>query len=357
MSEVAIIFHGMARQLRIEFCGAFYHVMARGDRREDIFLDKEDREDFLVTLGRSCEKTGWLVHAWVLMSNHYHLVVETPQANLVDGMRWLQSTYTRRFNLRHGLWGHVFGGRYKAVVVEADANGRSDYFATLLDYVHLNPVRAGLSNPKKGMGLLSYQWSSLVYGYGIAPGRRSAWMTCQIGLQTFGLRDTTAGRRRFIERLENWAGEEVGVQCGVSEIEGQGLQSTLRRGWYWGSQALKDLLMNYKKAEMQKARNRNYQSSEQERDYGMAEAGRLVSEGIKWFGLSARELLALKGSDERKVAIADTINRQTTVPQEWIAEHLQMRSAGNVSQQLFRFRRKRHKSQAVVRWVKNIRNN
>ena len=79
----------MARQPRIQFSGAFYHVMARGDRREDIFLDANDREDFLATLGRACTRTGWRVHAWVLMSNHYHLVVETPLPNLVEGMRWL----------------------------------------------------------------------------------------------------------------------------------------------------------------------------------------------------------------------------------------------------------------------------
>src|ERR1700731_2336930 len=116
----------MARQVRIQFQGAVYHVMARGDRKESIIGGDKDRRMFIETLGEACEKTGWLVHAWVLMSNHYHLVLRTPQANLVAGMRWLQNTYTRRFNVRNQLWGHVFGGRYKAVLVECREFGSGD---------------------------------------------------------------------------------------------------------------------------------------------------------------------------------------------------------------------------------------
>ncbi len=106
------MFASMARQPRIEYEGAFYHVMARGDRREPIVEDGEDRRVFLATLGQAATRTGWRVHAWVLMTNHYHWLIETAQANLVDGMRWFQNTYTRRFNARHRRWGHVFGGRY-----------------------------------------------------------------------------------------------------------------------------------------------------------------------------------------------------------------------------------------------------
>jgi RHS repeat-associated protein len=93
----------MARKLRVEFEGAIYHVMNRGDRREDIFVGEADRHLFLELLGQACAKTGWKIHAYVLMSNHYHLMLETPQANLVAGMKWLQNTYTIRFNRRHRL--------------------------------------------------------------------------------------------------------------------------------------------------------------------------------------------------------------------------------------------------------------
>ena len=98
----------MPRQLRIQYEGAIYHLMSRGDRREEIFRDDLDRKDFLRTLGAACQKTGWQVHAYCLMSNHFHLVIETPRANLVEGMKWLLGAYTMRFNRRHKLNGHLF---------------------------------------------------------------------------------------------------------------------------------------------------------------------------------------------------------------------------------------------------------
>src|SRR5437870_6211386 len=130
----------MARKARVQFAGAVYHVLDRGDRREAIFHDDMDRELFLQTLDQACRRTGWFIHAFVLMSNHYHFLLETPEPNLVAGMKWFQGTYTIRFNRRHKLRGHLFQGRYKAVVVDPEERR---YFATLSDYIHLNPVRAG----------------------------------------------------------------------------------------------------------------------------------------------------------------------------------------------------------------------
>ena len=129
----------MARKARVEFEGAVYHVLDRGDRREAIFMDDADRRRFLETLGEACARTGWHVHAFVLMGNHDHFMIETPQANLVAGMRWFQTAWTMRYNRRHGLCGHLFQGRYKATVVDAQ---ESRYFAVLSDSIHLNPVRA-----------------------------------------------------------------------------------------------------------------------------------------------------------------------------------------------------------------------
>jgi REP element-mobilizing transposase RayT len=96
----------MPRQLRIQYPGAVYHILARGDRREAIVEDDGDREMFVATLAEACKRTGWQVLAWVLMDNHYHWLVRTPEPNLVDGMKWFQLTYTQRYNARHRGWGH-----------------------------------------------------------------------------------------------------------------------------------------------------------------------------------------------------------------------------------------------------------
>src|ERR1041385_5576087 len=145
----------MARKLRLQYEGAVYHVMNRGNHREDIFRDDSDRRLLLDILEETCAKTHWHVHAWCLMSNHFHLVLETPRANLVDGMKWLLGTYTMRFNRRHKLNGHLFAGRYKSLLVDGRALG---YLRTVCDYVHLNPVRAKLLG--KGERLQRYRWSS-----------------------------------------------------------------------------------------------------------------------------------------------------------------------------------------------------
>src|SRR2546421_884295 len=156
----------MPRKLRIQYPGAIYHVINRGDRREDIFKGEADRKLFLATLAQACAKTDWQIHAFCLMRNHFHLVVETPGANLVSGMKWLLGVYTKRFNIRHKLCGHLFAGRYKALIVDGSGNG---YLRTVCDYVHLNPVRAKLIRAEAA--LESFGWSS--YGPDLKPpGRR-----------------------------------------------------------------------------------------------------------------------------------------------------------------------------------------
>lgn len=129
----------MARPLRLEFPGAVYHVTSRGDRQESIFLDDEDRRTFLRLLSREVMQQGWWLYAYCLMDNHYHLLVETPEPGLGRGMGRLNGVYTQAFNRRYGLVGHLFQGRYKAIVVERDS-----YLLELCRYIVLNPVRAHL---------------------------------------------------------------------------------------------------------------------------------------------------------------------------------------------------------------------
>ena len=146
----------MPRTPRIEFEGAVYHLLSRGDHGEAIFQDDADRRRFLDALAEACGKTGWVVHAYVLMPNHYHLLIETPQANLVDGMKWLQGTYTTRYNHRHDLHGHLFQGRYKPLLIEP---GNDSYFLLVSTYIHLNPVWAGIVAPDR-RAIERYAWSS-----------------------------------------------------------------------------------------------------------------------------------------------------------------------------------------------------
>src|SRR5436190_1321953 len=160
----------MPRKLRIEYEDAIYHLMNRGDHRDNIFHNDKDRELFLKTLSEACERTGWQVHAYCLMRNHFHLVIETPRPNLSLGMQWLLGTYTARFNRRHKLFGHLFSGRYKSLLVDGSGDG---YLKAVCNYVHLNPLRAKLLTAEQA--LKEYRWSSYPE-YLKGPSQRMAWL-------------------------------------------------------------------------------------------------------------------------------------------------------------------------------------
>ena len=164
----------MARPLRIQFPGALYHVLNRGNAGGDIVLDDADRRRFLALLAEAVARHGWRCHAYCLMDNHYHLLLATPEANLGRGMQWLSSTYSRKFNWRHQRYGHVFQGRYKAILVDEDA-----YLLELARYIALNPVRAGVAAEPA-----NWPWSS----YGATVGAVSVpaildtgWLLSQFG--------------------------------------------------------------------------------------------------------------------------------------------------------------------------------
>ncbi|NQU20343.1 MAG: transposase [Candidatus Nealsonbacteria bacterium] len=174
----------MARPIRIEFENAVYHVTARGNARGDIYRDVPDRQRFLETLGEAVERFGVVVHAFCLMSNHYHLLLQTPRANLTDAAGWLQATYSIRFNRRHRRSGHVFQGRFKAHLVEADGYARE-----LIKYIHLNPVRPKDKRrrvPAERRAELSrYRWSSHRVYAGLGNAKPPAWL-CTEWLSYFG---------------------------------------------------------------------------------------------------------------------------------------------------------------------------
>ncbi len=310
--------------------------MARGNRREDIYLDDEDRRFFLGTLAEACGMTGWRVHAWVLMSNHYHLCVETPEANLVAGMQWLQNTVTRRFNVRHRKWGRLFGDRYKAVPVE----GGSGYGRALLDYIHLNPVRTGIVSPKRGESVMDYAWGSVAGGYALPPEKRAKWFCAEKGLAEFGLPDTADGRRRYVEHLDKRAVAEGMRKAGVpaTDAEMDRRCSHLRRGWYWGSQEFAEKLMRILGKKVGKETAQTHRRAPANRAHGEKAAESLMAGGLEACGLSLTEMKKLTGGDARKAAMAELLWKKTTVSRAWIAEKLSMKSAANVGMAIRRLK-------------------
>jgi REP element-mobilizing transposase RayT len=307
----------MPRKGRVEFSGAVYHLIDRGDHQEAIFREAGDREQFLATLGQACQRTGWRVHAFVLMTNHYHLLVETPQPNLVAGMRWFQTTYTVRYNRRHRLSGHLFQGRYKAVVVDPEARG---YFTSLSDYIHLNPVRARMISLQER--LFDYRWSS--YRLYVAKAGRPGWFEPRRVLGELDLEDSVLGRRRYAERMRERA---------VAELDGQHAQAdeSLRRGWCLGGASFRERVLGL----MEQAGERLSKSKELDaaikRSHGEEEASRLLRQGIEYLRLDERELRTSKKNDPRKVALAKLIRTRTSVPNEWIARQLCLGHASSIS--------------------------
>lgn len=178
----------MARPLRVEFPGAIYHVTARGDRREPIYFESGDFREFLELLGRVCERFHCVVYAYCLMTNHYHLLVETVDGNLSRGMRQLNGVYSQRFNRKHGLVGHLFQGRYHPILVQ-----KEDYLLELARYVVLNPVRAGLVDRPEG-----WVWSSFAATIGKRPS--PCWLEADWLLAQFGetRRQAVNRYRRFV---------------------------------------------------------------------------------------------------------------------------------------------------------------
>jgi putative transposase len=183
----------MARPLRIEYSEAIYHITSRGNARKKIYSDDEDRENFFVVLGTVVKKYNWLCHAYCLMDNHYHLLVETPDANLSKGMRQLNGVYTQLYNRRHRRPGHLFQGRYRAILVDKD-----NYLLELCRYVVLNPVRAKLVELPE-----HWKWSSYAATVGLK--KVPEYLSVDWILGVFGTDRKTAQRqyRKFVKEGTN----------------------------------------------------------------------------------------------------------------------------------------------------------
>jgi putative transposase len=197
----------MARPIRIQYPDAVYHVMARGNERKAIYTDDSDRQTFLKTLKQAVEQFGLVVHAYCLMTNHYHALVQTPRGNLSQAIGWLQTTYTIRFNRRHWRSGHLFQGRYKALLVEAQ-----DYAQVLIRYIHLNPLSLkGVSRTLEGLD--RYRWSSHRVFSGVE--KKTAWFSDE--WLVYWAQNKSSARKAYREDVLTWL-EQKPVQP-LSEVK------------------------------------------------------------------------------------------------------------------------------------------
>ena len=194
----------MARPLRLELAGALYHVTSRGDGREDIFLSDEDRIAWLEILADVCRRFNWVCHAYCQMTNHYHMVIETPDANLSKGMRQFNGVYTQRINRTHGRVGHVFQGRFKAILVDKDS-----YLLELARYVVLNPLRANMV-PR----LEQWPWSSFPATCGQTA--KPDWLQVDFVLAQFSTQ-----RARAIEKYVAFVHEGAKLPSVWEQLQGQ----------------------------------------------------------------------------------------------------------------------------------------
>jgi REP element-mobilizing transposase RayT len=217
----------VARRLRVQYEGAIYHVINRGNYRRDVFETAETAKAFEATLAETCVRFGWRLHAHVVMRNHYHLAVGTPRANLVDGMHWLQSTFATRFNRFRSERGHLFQGRYQALLIEdAAALGR------VANYIHLNPARAGIVPIAQ---VAAFRWSSLPR---FLKSPRPAWLVPDEWRETLGFGDTPQGWRDYVDSLIALGGDPARQDdMGFGEMS---------RGWaIEGAEGVRPLIIKF----------------------------------------------------------------------------------------------------------------
>ncbi len=303
----------MPRPFRIEYEGARYHVMCRGNRGSVVFGSDADVSLFLKTLGEACKRSNLQVHAYVLMSTHYHLLLETPSGNLVEGMKWLQGAFTQRMNAKQQTWGHLFQGRYKAKIIDSTD---STYFNRVAEYIHLNPAAAGLQGRKTPRELFTYAWSSYPF-YLCTPLKRPEWLTTHAVLGEHHLRDTAGDRRRYAAYMEGrsrWAA-----------TKGKDFQKDykgMERGWVHGAREFRDQMTDW--LEEREKGSEKSSDAVQKRDLTERAVERMIVEGCRHLKITCTQLHELRKGDERKVLLAAFIKEHYGLPNQRITELLFM---------------------------------
>ena len=298
----------MARPLRIEFAGALYHVTSRGNERRPIFRTNRDRQAFLAFLATVTRRFGWSVTAWVLMNNHFHLVIQTPEPNLSRGMQWLNGTYAAWFNHRYGRCGHLFQGRFKALIIDKET-----YFAEVLRYVVLNPVRAGLvARPE------NYRWSS----YRATVGQESApdWL------------DTAAVHDLFADDVST-AQVQYRDFVDVATARDERLWNRVMNGIYLGTPTWAKQMRA-----LVESRPRSTDHPKTERAIGRPKMHAVVAAVARIAGESVSAIRSVRGNSLKRL-VAWIGWHEGLVTLRSIAASLRLRSEGHISQLIRRCER------------------
>ena len=303
----------MPRQRRIEYEGGIYHVINRGNYRSDVFGTDGAKAALLRGLGETAEKLGWRVHAWVIMSNHYHVALETPGGNLVEGMKHWQATFGTRFNRMRDERGHIFQGRYKSLLVQS-----GERLAALCHYIHLNPVRAGICNVSE---LADWPWSSM-NGL-MAPKRRQPWFVAETALSGAGaLADTKPGRRKYVQYL-SWLAE-------TDEAQRELKFADMSKGWVIGSTEYKKEILAQRTELLKNRSSATSGLKSAQEDLWWTQVEELLAK----LGKSAVDLERDGKSEPWKVALAAVLKSRTTVTNRWLSEHLHLGNLHEVSRKV-----------------------
>ena len=319
----------MPRKLRLEFPGACYHVLNRGNYRADLFATDGAKKAFEQCLFEACTKSKWILHAFVVMRNHYHLAIETPEGNLVAGMQWLQATFANKFNRLRGEHGHLFQGRYKSLLVE-----EGEALGQVCHYLHLNPVRAGVVPVDQ---LAQYRHSSYWY----LQRKRPTCLSLMTALaEAGGLADTQAGWRSYQDYLA-WQAESG--PAGRNKA-----YASLSRGWALGSKEFKTALV---KDHALAAHTRAWEVSGA-KEVRLVQWEMALARGLQTVRRSQNDLATAAKSADWKLALAEWLKTTTQATNGWLSEKLHMGVPAALSRNLTEYRR--HKRDPDPLWKRLI---
>lgn len=306
----------MARKLRIEEAGAIYHVLNRGNYRRDLFQSGGEAKAFQETVMEATARYGWRLHAFVIMRNHYHLAVETPEPNLSVGMHWLQSTFGTRFNRFRDERGHLFQGRFQGLIVEDRT-----HLARLVDYIHLNPQRAGIVTIEQ---LGAFRWSSLHLWL---RNQAFAGLEAAYWLDHHGLEPSPSGWTTYLQHLRILGGD-------VGKQKEMGFE-TMSRGWAIGTAGWRKAVA---KEHSHLALNPGLSADEAK---ALRESAWLKSfhRTLSEHGKSAEEIAPAAKFAPWKVAVAYQVRQQTGAAVPWLCEHLKLGTPDSARVYLSRARR------------------